>query len=1287
MTEVDQDPEPTTSSVEEDADKAPSDSEEEEYECRVCRGPVEEGRPLFSPCKCSGSIGLVHQDCLTSWLSVTRGEGRCELCKVKFHFAPRYAENAPERLSVSEVLLGLSRSAVARWLPFLLRLAFCLSLWLVIAPLSTAYLYHLWVKRSLSRVIERWTWQLLPADTVSGAVLMTIILVSFLSLMSFADFLRVEWQQQHRVDPPEPEPRIRREAAGNGAEEENNRQQNEVDNALLDRLNELRARRDTQQQQQQEQEIQNDDVQVGTDPKQENQGDNNNVENSEQAAAPDENAENVAQNEGGNGGEEDDNNNNANAIEERMRQEAEENNNADQENQNNDNAHPQPPRDNARVVPPRPDRRLDAMDMDPPLPEDQVDMEINVALDELLGLRGPLSSLLRNLLWLLVFNTIYLGFFTFVPRTIGSAVYSTLFNTTAFEKVESENATSLTLVSAIALVNDESEKRNTVFQLSDFAAVNLGYFFCAGVVILIRYSWLFLLKFRRLPTSDNHGMPRVVPPQAAHGQQDEDVHGDPAGRIGDAGIGDHDFNRRQAAADRLEHPGIALGEAVGLILDATIAVVKVGILLFLKMFLLPVLLGIWLDASSMDLFGSSAEDRVVYAGRDVFSFILLHWVAGITFMLLVTVSVLQLREVAHADLLAHLIRPQEPQPDLLGNLLHDSVFAQTKRMLLSLGIYTVLLVLHVSLPVQILTTTGISELMPFLKLRFWYMIMPQLQVPLELLFFHLSMLALLERYKNSIGEMQHHWLVFMCSRMGLSQYMLPHDIEKFALVGYIPVSAEDSNQSLHDLASGEGDHEELIRENMKNINATLRLEIPGETRENGERVLKETHAFIALPSQSPSGTSATDESGASDGVVLLPTKLGRFRLKKREDPTNELAIEIWEEVSGKPIPRPPEGWDDLGAGGADIQGRWAWGKEKQSGIEHGVAHRPRIFGPCGLSNMTLANLTARFIVLLFLSWCATTCLLVSAVATPLGVGRLVFFFLRVPDTHIHMPWLFAIGSLLAFPIMARGGSLLMSSSDSSVSESLIDWIGSMRLPPQRKGRVVLLAGLCWFVLCPLALGLSYELCLIKSAAWFAGEEVLMDTKGFFLSWMVGSILLNTWACCCSLSVFTKEFWVNLGNGIVEIEGENQRGRRENGAQDQQDQGPRWQGKDGKVAKFFAVWKSVIVLWEWDTVDHEVLLNECAIPVSKSLGLLLLAPSLCYSLWFGSIQATIGLSEISGILRLYIFRLASASTLLLQLCHAFRSQIQRWFSAVHKTARDDRYLIGEILLNYQPVAES
>jgi hypothetical protein len=62
------------------------------------------------------------------------------------------------------------------------------------------------------------------------------------------------------------------------------------------------------------------------------------------------------------------------------------------------------------------------------------------------------------------------------------------------------------------------------------------------------------------------------------------------------------------------------------------------------------------------------------------------------------------------------------------------------------------------------------------------------------------------------------------------------------------------------------------------------------------------------------------------------------------------------------------------------------------------------------------------------------------------------------------------------------------------------------------------------------------------------------------------------------------------------------------------------------------------------------------------------------------------ATVDGRHRVYVYRLASVSTLLIQLCISFRKHIQRWFGAVHKTARDDRYLIGEILLNYQPDME-
>ncbi|KAF9286832.1 hypothetical protein BGZ68_002530 [Mortierella alpina] len=42
--------------------------EEEEEICRVCRYEGSLDQPLFHPCKCSGSIRFVHQDCLVEWL-------------------------------------------------------------------------------------------------------------------------------------------------------------------------------------------------------------------------------------------------------------------------------------------------------------------------------------------------------------------------------------------------------------------------------------------------------------------------------------------------------------------------------------------------------------------------------------------------------------------------------------------------------------------------------------------------------------------------------------------------------------------------------------------------------------------------------------------------------------------------------------------------------------------------------------------------------------------------------------------------------------------------------------------------------------------------------------------------------------------------------------------------------------------------------------------------------------------------------------------------------------------
>jgi hypothetical protein len=63
--------------------------------------------------------------------------------------------------------------------------------------------------------------------------------------------------------------------------------------------------------------------------------------------------------------------------------------------------------------------KKDLMDDDP-----LMDADLNIALDELLGVRGPLWVVVRNLLWLLAFNTLYLALFGFLPRILESVAPS-----------------------------------------------------------------------------------------------------------------------------------------------------------------------------------------------------------------------------------------------------------------------------------------------------------------------------------------------------------------------------------------------------------------------------------------------------------------------------------------------------------------------------------------------------------------------------------------------------------------------------------------------------------------------------------------------------------------------------------------------------------------------------------------------------------------------------------------------------------------------------------------------
>ncbi|KAI0908783.1 hypothetical protein F4823DRAFT_597266 [Ustulina deusta] len=106
------------------ADDAPVDIDT----CRICRGEATDDEPLFFPCKCSGSIKYVHQDCLMEWLSHSQKK-HCELCKTAFRFTKLYSPDMPKHLPFHIFVHHMTRYLIRNFLVWL-RAALVTSVWL-----------------------------------------------------------------------------------------------------------------------------------------------------------------------------------------------------------------------------------------------------------------------------------------------------------------------------------------------------------------------------------------------------------------------------------------------------------------------------------------------------------------------------------------------------------------------------------------------------------------------------------------------------------------------------------------------------------------------------------------------------------------------------------------------------------------------------------------------------------------------------------------------------------------------------------------------------------------------------------------------------------------------------------------------------------------------------------------------------------------------------------------------------------------------------------------------------
>ncbi|KAJ2327681.1 hypothetical protein GGI00_004397, partial [Coemansia sp. RSA 2681] len=112
--------------------------------CRVCRGEATTEEPLFYPCRCSGSIKYVHQDCLVEWLAHSN-KRYCELCKHEYTFTPVYDPNMPEtipkRIIAQQMLQNVARTILAAT-----RATLVMAVWFMVLPYIVYWLtrFYFW---------------------------------------------------------------------------------------------------------------------------------------------------------------------------------------------------------------------------------------------------------------------------------------------------------------------------------------------------------------------------------------------------------------------------------------------------------------------------------------------------------------------------------------------------------------------------------------------------------------------------------------------------------------------------------------------------------------------------------------------------------------------------------------------------------------------------------------------------------------------------------------------------------------------------------------------------------------------------------------------------------------------------------------------------------------------------------------------------------------------------------------------------------------------------------------
>jgi len=240
-------------------------------------------------------------------------------------------------------------------------------------------------------------------------------------------------------------------------------------------------------------------------------------------------------------------------------------------------------------------------------------------------------------------------------------------------------------------------------------------------------------------------------------------------------------------------------------LSAVASVLKITVLFIFKMGIYPICLGLVWHASELDCFKEKIiHEWVLMENYPVTAGVAMHWVLGIGFMLIVTVVILELKDVLHPEVLnvgKHLndplyfcykwkltnyciyifiyfwqgiVRIPKPEQNLLETLLEDSWGTHMRRSIVSSVIYILLIILFLILPVEIAQHCPLPFIRNIVPFRppcayFWV----NGQILLEVTAVYLVVYYAIEPFRAALRQSMDHSLPKVCKILGLETYLLP----------------------------------------------------------------------------------------------------------------------------------------------------------------------------------------------------------------------------------------------------------------------------------------------------------------------------------------------------------------------------------------------------------------------------------------------------------------------------------------------------------------------------------